>query len=1120
MNNFNNVNNRLTDEKGKLYELLLKKRGIISSQAASIPKRDKAEKLELSFAQQRLWFLHQLDPEGSSYNIPLVVQITGLLSLEALTRSINKVISRHEMMRTVFSEQDGQPWQTIMDHMEINIDLIQIDENCIKEETIHQISSQETRKPFDLSKGPLMRALLLKFDDQHHTLIITMHHIITDGWSLGIIIKEIATFYDYFANRKPIELPELRIQYADFSLWQRRWMQGEKLEKELNYWKNYLNGAAPYLELPTDFQRPVVQTSNGSIKKFELGTALINKLSEFGRNEGATLFMVLLAAFKTLLYRYTMQEDIVLGTPVAGRNHPDIENLIGFFVNTLVIRTKITPNLKFCELLKLIKDETLESYSNQDLPFEKLVEGLHVERNLQYTPVFQVMFAFQNAPATEANLHGLKLSPVSIDSKFAQFDLSITLWEEKGQYTGTIEYNTDLYLPSTIERMEGHYKSLLECIANNPQQCISDLDMLTNVEFNQVAIEWNKTEKEYPKESCIVQFFEKQVQKTPENIAVIYEESCLTYKELDKKSSQLANYLIKQGIGTQDIVALYADCSLETAIGVLGILKAGGAYVPLESGYPSERVEYILNDTGARIILTQNSLVRNLPECGLKVVCLDTGWNTVVADEKDYSPSNDVHKAENLVCVIYTSGTTGKPKGVMIENKSMVNLISSFISSYNAGKNDRILPLTSVASASFAGEIFPIICAGGTLVLANKLSFLNFEMLMDLISSNKVTIISTVPSVIARMNSENIKLPGLRLILSGGEPLLPSNINNLIQSTTIVNGYGLTETTICSTFQILNPSNYNIYPVVSIGKPIINNRIYILDRNLKLVPIGCPGEIYISGDGLAKGYLNNPELTAQRFIQNPYLPDEKMYKTGDFASWLPDGNIKYIGRMDKQVKIRGYRIEVEEVENRINQHPNVENSFVMVREDIPGDKRLIAYMVLRDDMDAAGIQIRNWLVDRLPEYMIPSSFMILDKLPLNSNCKVDVNMLPIPGRDRPNLNNSFEMPKTEIEQKIADIWKEVLNIDSVGVKDNFFDLGGHSLMITQVHSKLRKSIEKEITIIDLFRYPTIKLLADYICQSTNEDDSACTIRERAEKQRSALIERKNIRSIIKNSIND
>jgi len=786
---------------------------------------------------------------------------------------------------------------------------------------------------------------------------------------------------------------------------------------------------------------------------------------------------------------------------VAGRSHSQLEGLIGFFINTVTLRIQVDSDVTFSEFLEAVKSNLQEVYAHQDLPFEKLVEEMQTDRNLQYTPIFQTMFSFQNVPASTSTLQGAILEPMSVDVEYSQYDLSMTIWENNGAYEGTVEYSRELFFEQTAQRIAKLYNTLLATLLQSQHMPVAKISLLTREEQKLLRIaSQDNISLEAPENRCsIVERFQEQAKINPDRIAVSYLGQEIDYHELNRRASKLAERLAGHGIGINDIVAICADASVELIVGLLAILMAGSAYVPIEPSYPAERIQYILKDTKVSLLLTQDHLIGTFDDFNVTVWSLE--------QEKDTERSENCFKAvrsgyHDLACIIYTSGTTGMPKGVMLENAGIENLIQSFIDSYHPDYHDKLLPLTSVASASFIGEVFPILSVGGTLILTDK-QILAYDNLMKTIRENDVTIISTVPSYIAKMNTQKIKTDKLRLILSGGETLLPSNIDNLVKTTTIVNGYGLTEATVCSTYQILNEDNYNDYAIVPIGKPIANTGIFLLDEGLNPVPTGFCGQIYISGVGLARGYLNDPELTVSRFISNPFIEGAKLYRSGDMAVRLEDESLRYIGRIDKQVKIRGYRIETEEIENHINAWEWVQNCYIMLREDNPGEKRLVAYIILAPNYTPSATLMRKRLLESLPAYMIPSAFVFVDMLPLNANLKIDPSQLPKPSYD--DFGNSYVVPENQLEKTICAIWKEALGLEKVGITENFFDLGGHSLMLTQVYSKLSESgiTNKEITIIDLFKYPTVKMLAEFISEGEHDDIHA-SVETRMEKRRAAF----------------
>ncbi len=1109
--------------KQKLFEELLKKKGINVPKGAVLTRRNDPGPHKLSFAQRRIWFLQQFDVESAAYNDPTALLIKGPLNIPVLEQTFNEIIHRHQVLRMTFPAQNGQPVQVPHkdERIDVSVTILQQETGKAVDEQIREFVNRLSGQPFDLSKDMPIRAALLKIGDNDYALVANIHHLVLDGWSKGIMLQELMDLYQSFSQGKPSPLDELPVQYTDFVHWQHEWLQGKIFESQLTYWKGQLTGAPPVLELPTDFPRPNLPTGRGSLEPFSLSRQKFQALNELARREEVTLFMVLMAAYNTLLYRYSAQEDILIGTPIAGRQRVELENLIGLFVNTLVIRTDLSGEPTFKTLLARVRAAALEAYAHQDIPFEKLVEELNPQRNLSVTPLFQVMFQLQNAPMPPAHISGLVISPIQIDTGFSQVDLSVTLWEEDSIMKGTFEYNTDLFQSSTILRMIGHFQNLLAGIIADVDRQISLLPMLTQEEKHQLLVEWNDTGCVYPKDSCIYQLFESCVEKYPEQEAVIFADQRLNYTQLNQRANQLAHFLRKLNVGPETLVAVCMENSLELITGVMAILKAGGVYIPMDPAYPDERLMTILKDARPPVLLTRNSQLNRFGGFRRKILCLDSEED-LTTQQSAANCINDC-KPENGACVIYTSGSTGEPRGILIENRNIVNLIFSFIQSYESGPHDNILPLTSIASASFVGEILPILSSGGSIVLADKIHFLDLKKLTALMSDYQITILSTVPSMIARLNSDAFKPDRLRLLLSGGEALSAGDFDRLLESVTIVNGYGLTETTICSTYTIVNEhknrSHFTKNPVVSVGKPIINSRVYILDKQHKPVPIGVPGEIYISGDGLSRGYMNNPEMTAERFMLLPInqpmesRTSEFLYRTGDLGAWLPDGTIKFMGRIDTQVQIHGYRIELTEIETHLGLHPDIQDVVVMDREVVPGNRRLVAYLVTQKENGRkrilpSGNQLRDWLGKRIPDYMIPAVYEELDAIPLTVNGKVDIAALPVPSWDRPELDVDYKAPQTEIEKAIAAVWQEFLHLDKTGINDNFFDLGGHSLLLTQIHSRLSKMYQdkKELTIVDLFRFPTIHSLAKYIGEDEKQNpiDTFQKIQTRANKQRQAF----------------
>ncbi|MBD1926389.1 amino acid adenylation domain-containing protein [Trichocoleus sp. FACHB-90] len=953
--------------------------------------------LSLSFAQQRLWFLDQLVPNNAFYNVPAAMRLVGSLNLAALKEAFNEIVRRHEALRTTFVTVEGQPVQAIASTLTVPLPVIDLRSQSVSvgeaalkglgelETEARRITTQEAQRPFDLSKDPFLRVTLLRLDESEYVLLLVLHHIVSDGWSMGVLIRELAALYTAFASCKDDKfsvskpLPELPIQYADFAHWQREWLQGEVLETQLAYWRQQLDGIS-ILNLPTDRPRPAVQSYRGATQLLQLPKSLSKALEALSQQEGVTLFMTLLAAFQTLLYRYTQQEDIAVGSPIANRNRSEIEGLIGFFVNSLVLRTNFDGNPTFRSLLSRVREVSLGAYAHQDLPFEKLVEELHPERNLNQNPLFQVVFALQNAPMSALELPELTLSPLQfVDTQTTRFDLEFHLWEQKENnglgvdssegISGFVVYSTDLFDAATINRMLGHFQILLEGIVANPEQRVAELPILSEAELDQLLVEWNNTKVDYSKTLCVHQLFEAQVDQNKDAITLVFEDKELTYQELNIRSNKLARYLQKLGIGAEILVGLCVERSLDMIIGMLAILKAGGAYLPLDPSYPPERLSFMLQDAQVPVLLTHEQCIERLGKHTSQIICLDKDWEAIAQESEDNTISNVT--AENLAYVIYTSGTTGKPKGVKIEHRNLLNLIFWHQKAFSVSPLDRVTQVAGIAFDACAWEVLPYLSAGSSIYLTDNEIRIVPEKLRDFLISKSITI-SFLPTPLA----EKILLldwsnnAALRLLLTGGDKLHQSPFAEYPFQ--LVNNYGPTENTVVTTSGIVavrekedppNPplkggqegsvdvvaSGNAIAP--TIGRPIANTQVYVLDRYLQPVPIGVAGELYIGGDGLARGYLNRPDLTAEKFISNPFSnqAEARLYKTGDLVRYQPDGNIEFLGRLDEQVKIRGFRIELGEIESVLSQHPAVLQNAVITREDVPGEKRLVAYVALNSE---------------------------------------------------------------------------------------------------------------------------------------------------------------------------
>jgi amino acid adenylation domain-containing protein len=1028
--------------------------------------------LPLSFAQQRLWIVDQLEPGNTTYNVPIALQISSAVDAAVLEKSIGEILRRHEALRTTFTVQAGEPVQQIQplpDFKLLTVDLqdLPVEQRRQQAELLLQA---EARKPFDLQKGPLCRTQLILFAEQESLLIWNMHHIAADGWSLGVLQNELSALYEAFSEGLPSPLPELTVQYADYAVWQRKWLEGE-MQEQLAYWKQQLAGHQPVLQLPTDRPRPMQQTFNGADQTLRLSGELLHSLQQLSRREGTTMFMTLLAAFHVLLHRYSGQDDLLVGTPISGRNHSEVEGLIGFFVNTLVLRAQLTEGMTFRELLQQVRNVTLGAYAHQDLPFEKLVEELHPERDRSRTPLFQVMFSLENAQQT-ATGSGLPMRALQVENDTAKFDLTLVMSEEEGGLTASFNYNTDLFDASTISRMMQHFQTLLQGIAHRPESTFSELPLLTAEERRLLLHDWNQTNTEYPQLS-IQQLFEEQARATPEAVAAIFADSRLTYRELNERANQLAHLLRRQGTGPDVLVGLCMERSLEMVIGLLAILKAGGAYVPLDPNYPAERLAFMLEDTQVSVLLTQQHLRDTLPPHGADALCLDSEWTAKIAGESRENLTC-LNTPQDLAYVIYTSGSTGQPKGVCVPHHGVVRLVKS--TNYLSFTPDEVfLQFAPISFDAATFEIWGALLNGAKLVVfpAHTPSLAELGRALRRFD---VTAIFLTTALFNQMVEHHLDdLLSVRQLLTGGEVMSVPHVKlalDALPNCKLSNVYGPTEGTTFTSFYPIPTSEHARSPV-PIGEAISNTQMYVLDRDLNLCPVGVPGELHIGGDGLARCYLNRPELSAEKFIPHPYgRAGERLYKTGDLVRRLPDGNIEFLGRIDGQVKIRGFRIELGEIEAVIGQHPSVRENVVIVREDDPGQKRLVAYAVPSAADDLTHTALRQYLKEKLPEYMVPAAVVLLPELPINHNGKVDKRALPIPDGAR-EAGVRFVAPQTQLQQELAAIWQQLLRVEPIGLEDNFFELGGHSLLATQVISKLREVMQVELPLRQMFDAPTL-----------------------------------------------
>ncbi|MDZ7269341.1 MAG: amino acid adenylation domain-containing protein [candidate division KSB1 bacterium] len=1044
----------------------------------------RAGDLPLSFAQQRLWVLDQLDPESPAYNLPLALRLTGALDKTALQHSLDEIFRRHEGLRTTFAGGNVQPRQIIAPPAPVPITEIDLQalRRAEQEKQVVALAEAEALKPFKLSAGPLLRVTLLRLSEREHVLILVMHHIISDAWSLGVLFRELVTLYEAFASGRPSPLPELRIQYADFAHWQRQWLQGEVLETQAAFWRKQLAGV-PVLELPGDFPRPAVQTFNGRRRPFELPHSLTEGLSVLCLEENVTLFMVLLAAFQTLLHRYTGQTDLAVGAPIANRSRVEIEPLIGFFVNTLVYRSDLSGDPTFRELVRRVKEVALNAYSHQDVPFERLVEMLQPERDLSHSPLFQVMFIFQNTPVPATSLAGLQVSPVDFQAGTAKFDLTLTLFDGQERLRGSLEYNSDLFKAETIERMLHHFLTLLRSLAGDPDQRLSELPLLTASERRKLLVEWNATGRAYSRDRCVHELFEAQAATAPDRTAAVFGQQAISYGELNRRANQLAHHLRALGVGPETLVAVCLERSLEMLIALLAVHKAGGAYVPLDPAFPADRLAYMLEDSQAAVLLTQQSLLETLPHQQAAVLCLEAQARAIAGRPAD-NPGR-LATPQNLAYVIYTSGSTGKPKGVQVQQGAVVNFLESMREAPGMHAGDVLLAVTTLSFDIAGLELFLPLLVGGRVVIASRETASDGTALLQLLTESRATIMQATPATWRMLLAAGWQgSPNLK-ILCGGEAMPAELAQALLpRCAELWNLYGPTETTIWSTLQKVEHVTGGF---IAIGRPIANTQIYILDAAYNPTPVGIAGELYIGGEGLARGYLNRPALTAEKFVPHPLATQlgERLYRTGDLARYLPDGTIEFIGRIDHQVKIRGFRIELGEIESVLTRHPQIKQAVVIAREDVPGDKRLVAYLVT-DKTAAPGVtELRQWLRQSLPDYMLPAAFVFLESFPLTPNGKVNRRALPRPELSDRGRETEYVAPRDAREEKIAALWRELLAHERIGVFDNFFHLGGHSLLATQLVTRLRQVFGVPVPLRRVFEDPTIAGLAAYLAQHDN-----------------------------------
>ncbi|MBZ4423328.1 non-ribosomal peptide synthetase, partial [Myxococcus sp. RHSTA-1-4] len=1051
--------------------------------------------LPLSFAQQRLWFMDQFQPGSPAYNIFYGLRFTGPMDHGVLERAFAELVRRHHALRTTFRNTDHGPVQVVTEPGAFSIPLEDLHALPAeqREAEARRLAGEEARRPFNLATGPLLRARLLTLDAQDHVLVLVIHHIVSDGWSMGILVQELTALYLSFLMGQPSPLPELPVQYPDYAVWQRGWLQGEVLEKQLAYWRRQLAGAPEALELPTDRPRPAMQTHNGALRPIKLSRALSDALNALCRREGATPFMALLAAFQVLLSRYSRQDDVVVGSPIAGRTKREHEGLIGFFVNTLVMRTRLGARDSFRDVLRQVKESALGVFAHQDVPFEKLVDELKLARDTSRSPLFQVLFALQNAPTSGVKMPGLALRPLEVTNATVKFELELNLGDSPEGYQGSLGYNTDLFEPATIDRMAEHFRTLVGALVSRPEAPLASVSLLSQAERKQVLVDWNATASEYPRGSTLPEVFSQVVARLPDKVAVEFGDAKLTYRQLDERANQLAWHLRGLGVSTDSRVAIALERSLELIVSLVAILKAGGAYVPLDPSYPRERLAAMVEDSRPRVLITTRQLLAKLP--GVATSISDepalptsselnaTGLAAVVLEEvslegQPTSAPPLTALPNSLAYIDFTSGSTGRPKGVGTPQSAVLRTVFG-VDYAHLGPDETFLLIAPVSFDASTLELWGPLLHGARLVVFPPHSPSDLKELESVLTKHAVTTLHLTSGLFTQVVDHNFAaLRGVKQLLTGGDVVSAPHVRRVLEELRIpvTACYGPTESTLFASCHRMTDVAH-VGASVPIGRPIGNTQVYLLDASGQPVPVGVTGELFIGGDGVARGYVEQPALTAERFVPDAFsgVPGARLYRTGDLARWRRDGVLEFLGRADAQVKVRGYRIELAEVEAALLAFPGVAQAVALVREDVPGDKRLVGYVAAPESLDTSAL--RAFLKQRLPEYMVPSALVRLDTLPLTSNAKVDRKALPAPDAALAS-SESFVAPRNATEQKLAELFASVLRLSQVSVTGNFFELGGHSLLATQVISRIRSALGVELPLRALFEAPTVAALAE------------------------------------------
>lgn len=1020
----------------------------------------------LSYSQQSMWFLNQSAPDSAAYHVAFTMRICSEVDTSLLRRVFQALVDRHPILRTVYALQNNIPVQETRGQAEVYFETI--DAHGWSAASLQDQIVQTYRMPFDLEHGPVMRAHLFTLSSHDHVLLLVAHHIAVDGWSVWLLLNDFQALYSAYSTNQPAALPRLAVSYADFVRWQSDLLNSPEGQRMEQFWLRQLGGELPILNLPTDFPRPMLPSYEGASHAFTLKQSLTARLKDLAKAQGVTLHTLLVTVFQLLLHRYTGQDEILTGAPTFGRSSADFAQIVGHFINMVTLRTDFSGEPTFLDLLKSSRQVMLDALTNQDYPFPLLVQRLGGSRDPSRSPIFQVIFDLQRIQQAgalselfvpgktgqRADLAGMQVEAYPMHQQEGQFDLVMQIAEAGDTLPGAIKYSTDLFDAATIERMSQHFEALLESILANPASRISELPLLTPAERQQILVEWNDTHLDYPQDVCLHQLFEAQVERTPDATAVVFEDQHLTYRELNQRANQLAHHLHTLGVQPDMLVGVCMERSLEMVISLYAILKAGGAYVPMDPEYPPARLAYMLQDSNVSVLLTQEHLTAALPEHNASVIALDSAWETVALESVE-NPSLPT-RPHHLAYMIYTSGSTGNPKGAMNTHRAIVNRLLWMQDAFHLDQTDHVMQKTPFSFDVSVWEFFWPLLVGARLVVARPGGHRDPAYLVNVIIQHNITTLHFVPSMLEQFVKEPdvASCTSIRRVICSGEALPLELQHRFFErlNTELHNLYGPTEAAVDVTWWVCDP--HTGLRTVPIGKPIANTRMYILDKHMQPVPIGVGGELLIGGVQVARGYLNRPELTAEKFIPDPFSAEQgaRLYRTGDLARYLPDGNIEYLGRIDHQIKLRGFRIELGEIESALAQIPGVSEALVMLREDTPGDKRLVGYLVANPRPSAS--DLRDNLKDRLPDYMIPSAFVLLDSMPLSPNGKADRKALPKPEYGQSQRQGAISLPQTPTEKSVAEAWQEVLNIQEISVLDNFFDLGGHSLKAMEVINKL------------------------------------------------------------------